>query len=268
MTTLLHRTASRRSQRLADGHGTKPPGGDPLAYAFTGPSSGVVGVESTVFTVTPSADATGIVVTPATTGSGTFTPTTVTFAGVGAKTFTYTPSTTAGTPHLISVTNSGGLTNPDPISYAVTTGGQTDARITALLNGLLAYGDVQLWRCTTIPASSSVAIDTATSTLFARLGISSPGVGAPTSSTTAPLSAQASTSFASSATVGAPNFARTIDLLGETVLDSTIGVSGSGADIITTLPWAEDAFLTPTLVATAPASPTAPIKITGTITVT
>jgi Carbohydrate esterase, sialic acid-specific acetylesterase len=90
------------------------------SYTFTGPTSGVEGVASTNFTVTPNGDADGVVITPATDGTGTFSPTSVTISGSSAATFTYTPTNTAGSPHTLSVTNDGGLTNPASIDYTVT----------------------------------------------------------------------------------------------------------------------------------------------------
>lgn len=89
------------------------------AYTLTGPSSGKVTVASTNFTVTPNGLFTGTV-TPASSGSGTFSPASLTWSSetVG-KTFTYTPSSTAGSPHTISTTNSGSLTNPSSLSYVV-----------------------------------------------------------------------------------------------------------------------------------------------------
>lgn len=96
--------------------------GDPApasSYTLTGPSSGVATVASSAFTVTPNGTSTATV-TPATTGTGTFTPTSVTFDGTAtAKTFTYTPASATGSPHTISVTNNGGLTNPSSLSYTV-----------------------------------------------------------------------------------------------------------------------------------------------------
>lgn len=87
---------------------------------MSGPSSGVTGVASTNFTigVTPGGSViTGsVVVTPAATGGGTFTPTTRTLtAGSPTATFTYTPASTGS--KTISVTNNGGLTNPSSITY-------------------------------------------------------------------------------------------------------------------------------------------------------
>lgn len=94
-------------------------GGAATAYTFTGPTSGTVNVASTNFTVTPDGDATGITVTPASDGSGSFTPSSVTFTGSGAETFTYTPTSTSGSPHTLSVTDNGGLTDPSSIDYTV-----------------------------------------------------------------------------------------------------------------------------------------------------
>jgi hypothetical protein len=92
------------------------------SYTFTGPTSGLVNAASTNFTVTPNGDATGIVVTPATNGSGSFTPSSVTFSGATPATFTYTPTSTTGSPHTLSVTDNGGLTDPASIGYTVLSG--------------------------------------------------------------------------------------------------------------------------------------------------
>ncbi len=94
-------------------------GGPATAYTFTGPSSGDVNVASTNFTVTPNGDADGIEVTPATDGSGSFTPSSVTFTGSDSETFTYTPTSASGSPHTLSVTDDGGLTDPANIDYTV-----------------------------------------------------------------------------------------------------------------------------------------------------
>lgn len=87
------------------------------AYTLEGPSSGLVNVESTDFTVTPDGPADGITVTPATDGTGTFDPTSVTFTDDDPETFTFTP-TSAGT-HTISVTNDGDLDDPVDLEYEV-----------------------------------------------------------------------------------------------------------------------------------------------------
>lgn len=102
--------------------GTGEVGGGATTYTLTGPSSGLVNVASTNFTVTPDAAYTGTI-TPATSGTGTFSPSSLSWtADASAKTFTYTPTTTAGSPHSISTTSSPGLTDPAPISYTVLSG--------------------------------------------------------------------------------------------------------------------------------------------------
>jgi hypothetical protein len=89
------------------------------SYAITGPVSGVVNNVSTNFTVKPNDNYTGTI-TPASTGAGTFLPTSLTWSGNAvAKTFTYTPTSTTGSPHIISVTSSPGIINPTSISYTV-----------------------------------------------------------------------------------------------------------------------------------------------------
>ena len=91
---------------------------------LSGPTSGAVGAASTSFTVTPDGTVASDVVTPHTSGSGTFSPTSLTWAASGAaQTFTYTPSTTAGSPHAISITETAGLTIAgSPINYTVNAG--------------------------------------------------------------------------------------------------------------------------------------------------
>ena len=89
------------------------------SYTLTGPSSGTVNVASTNFTVTPNGAYTGTI-TPASTGSGTFSPTSLSYSSsTAAQTFTYTPTSTSGSPHTISVTSSPALTNPGSIAYTV-----------------------------------------------------------------------------------------------------------------------------------------------------
>lgn len=91
------------------------------AYTFAGPTTGRTGVASTQFTVTPNGSVTSnTIVTPHSTGTGTFSPTTVTFlAGTTtALTFVYTPTTS--TTATLSVTNNGGLTNPGNLTYVST----------------------------------------------------------------------------------------------------------------------------------------------------
>lgn len=99
------------------------------AYTFTGPSSGTVNVASTNFTVTPNGTSTATV-TPATDGSGSFTPATVQFDGTAAaKTFTYTPTDVAGSPHTLSTSDDGGLTETSgTIDYTVNAGGSLPPR--------------------------------------------------------------------------------------------------------------------------------------------
>jgi hypothetical protein len=90
------------------------------SYTLSGPSSGDVGVASTNFTVAlPSGGVipSSVIITPSDGGDGgTFTPTSVALTTASpSHTFTYTPATIGA--KTISVTNSGGLTNPSPITY-------------------------------------------------------------------------------------------------------------------------------------------------------
>lgn len=103
------------------------------ALVFTGPTSGTTGIASTNYTVSlfPSNGtvASPVTVTPATTGSGTFSPATVSLTTASpSATFTYTPSTT-GT-YSLSITNNGSLTNPGAISYTSASGVVTATAIT------------------------------------------------------------------------------------------------------------------------------------------
>lgn len=93
---------------------------------MAGPTAGSTSVASTNFTVgvTPvggSITGTNTVTPSDGGGGGTFTPTSVALSnGTPTATFTYTPSATAGA-RTISVTNSGGLTNPSNITYTSST---------------------------------------------------------------------------------------------------------------------------------------------------
>jgi hypothetical protein len=89
-------------------------------YSLSGPSSGNVNIASTNFTValpTGGVIIGSVTVTPDDGGDGgTFTPTSVALTTADpSKTFTYTPETPGA--KTISVTNSGGLTNPANIVY-------------------------------------------------------------------------------------------------------------------------------------------------------
>ena len=91
------------------------------ALTLTGPSIGVTGVASTNFTVAANGTLSGsVTVTPSdSSGGGTFTPSTVALGpGTTSGTFTYTPAS-AGS-KSISVTNTGGLTNPSAVTYTAT----------------------------------------------------------------------------------------------------------------------------------------------------
>lgn len=91
------------------------------AVTMSGPSGGVTGVASTNFTVGANGVISGTVtVTPSSgSGGGTFTPTSVNISsGTPTATFTYTPASVGA--KTISVTNSGGLTNPSNITYTAT----------------------------------------------------------------------------------------------------------------------------------------------------
>ncbi len=100
------------------------------AVTLTGPSSGAVGVASTNFTVGANGTITGTVtVTPSDGGGGgTFTPTSVAISsGTPTATFTYTPGSAGA--KTISVTNSGGLTNPSSLTYTASVPAATSMTI-------------------------------------------------------------------------------------------------------------------------------------------
>jgi hypothetical protein len=94
---------------------------------LTGPTGGTVNVASTNYTVTPNGTVSSDTVTPHTTSSGSFSPSSLTWTNdASAKTFTYTPSSTAGSPHSISITDTASLTiSGSPISYSVNSGTTT-----------------------------------------------------------------------------------------------------------------------------------------------
>lgn len=88
------------------------------ALTLTGPSSGISGVASTNFTVSTNGtlSASNTVTPSDSSGGGTFTPATLTLGpGTTSGTFTYTPGS-AGS-KSISITNTGGLTNPAALTY-------------------------------------------------------------------------------------------------------------------------------------------------------
>jgi hypothetical protein len=88
-------------------------------YTLVGPSSGYISVASTNFTVALPVGGTlasPVTVTPSDGGGGTFTPTSVVLTTAApSATFTYTPASYGA--KTISVTNSGGLTDPASLSY-------------------------------------------------------------------------------------------------------------------------------------------------------
>jgi hypothetical protein len=104
-------------------------------YSLSGPTTGDVGVASTAFTVQLPAGQTvpgTVTVTPSDGGAGgTFTPSSVPLTtGSPLATFTYTPASAGA--KTISVTNSGGLTNPGNLTY-------TAVSPLHLLNTLISY---------------------------------------------------------------------------------------------------------------------------------
>lgn len=95
---------------------------DSLTLSMTGPSSGLVGVASSNFTVTATGTITGtLTVTPSDGGGGgSFSPTTLALtSGTPSGTFTYTPASAGA--KTISLSNNGGANNPAPITYTAGT---------------------------------------------------------------------------------------------------------------------------------------------------
>lgn len=116
------------------------------AYTMTGPGSGVVNVASTNFTVqvspVGSSVSATVTITPAVSGvTGTFSPTSSTFTPSiinDSDVFTFTP-TSVGTA-TISVTNSGGLSNPASLTYVVSAGGGTGGVYNTAVYDTAIYG--------------------------------------------------------------------------------------------------------------------------------
>lgn len=97
-------------------------------YTFTGPTSGTTNSASANFTVTPDGIYTGTI-SLASTGAGTFSPTSLTWNNSAAsQTFTYTATSTIGSPHTISVSSNPPIINSSgTINYSVTVGPTTVA---------------------------------------------------------------------------------------------------------------------------------------------
>jgi hypothetical protein len=98
-------------------------------YSLSGPSSGIVGVPSSNFTVALTGGTTvpaPVTITPsAGGGGGTFTPSTVILnTGSTSATFTYTAASAGA--KTISCTNSGTLTNPGNLTYTASASGLVD----------------------------------------------------------------------------------------------------------------------------------------------
>jgi hypothetical protein len=91
-------------------------------YTLTGPSpaSGNARVASGNFIVTPTGGPFTGTITPHTSSTGSFSPAFLTwYSESPAKTFTYTPVLAAGSPHQVTTTNTGSLTDPSAIGYTV-----------------------------------------------------------------------------------------------------------------------------------------------------
>jgi hypothetical protein len=203
-------------------------------YSLAGPSSGTVGSPSTNFTVTltPSGGtASSTVITPASTLSGSFSPTTVTLStGTPSVTFTFTAS--AGGTATISTTNSGSLTNPTSLSYSASAG-------YVATNSYIHYSPYQ-WH---VSSASTTEMETNCSTASFTLNISGTTSVVLNFDTSAPVNA------------GAALWYR-IDLKPFTVTtvssSITVTLPDTGAHTITVLtPWLtqyEDRWVTPSSV--------------------
>lgn len=87
-------------------------------YTLSGPTAGLTGEPATfTLALTPTNPVhPGLTVTPASTGAGAFSPTSVVLDSANpTRTFTYTPA--ADGPHTVSVTDSGGFADPAAIGY-------------------------------------------------------------------------------------------------------------------------------------------------------
>jgi hypothetical protein len=121
------------------------------AVDMTGPTSGVVSVASSNFTVSISGVITGTVrCTPSDGGAGgTFTPTYKDLlTGTTSGTFTYTPASTGA--KTISLTNNGGLANPSNITYTVSAAATVPGAPTI---GTATAGNASISIAFTAPAS-------------------------------------------------------------------------------------------------------------------
>jgi hypothetical protein len=129
-----------------------------FTYTLTGPTTGVVGVASTNFTVALAAGVTvsgTVTITPADGGGGgSFSAATVSLTNAApSATFTYTPSTTGV--KTISTTNSSTLIDPASLSYNST------APVPHLLNTLISYWKLDEPAITTVsPCADSQGTNT------------------------------------------------------------------------------------------------------------
>ena len=146
------------------------------ALTISGPTSGAVGAPSSNFTVGADDTITGTVtVTPSDSGAGgTFTPTTVSISsGTPTATFTYTPASAGA--KTISLTNSGGLSNPAGATYtasggaatAVTLAGPTAGSVGAASSNFTAAANGDITGTVTVTPSDGGAGGTFTPTSVA-----------------------------------------------------------------------------------------------------
>lgn len=116
--------------------------GAATAITLTGPSIGKVGVASTNFTIGANGSITGTVtITPtSSTGTGSFTPSTVQISsGTPTNTFTYTPTSSGS--RNINETNDGGLSAPANVAYAAVAAALTGTIIGAKQANIVTGGN-------------------------------------------------------------------------------------------------------------------------------
>jgi hypothetical protein len=87
-------------------------------YTISGPST-INAERNVAYTFTPNGWADGIELTPATDGTGTWTPVSATFTEDQPLVFYYRATDFADSPHSLSATNDGGLTDDDAIVVTV-----------------------------------------------------------------------------------------------------------------------------------------------------
>lgn len=175
------------------------------AVSMAGPTSGVVSVASSNFTLSIAGVITGTVrATPSDSGGGgTFTPAfRDLLTGTASGTFTYTPGSTGA--KTISITNNGGLANPSNITYTVAAAATAPGAPTI---GTATAGDATVSVAFTAPSSDGdSAITSYTATLYKVSDNTSAGTA---NGATSPISVTATNGVAVYAKVKATNSVNT-----------------------------------------------------------